>query len=98
MEATCEWHLHYEANDSMMTEIFVFSQVGDLGNVFADQDGVAYFSIIDSLISLTGPNSVLNRTLVVTEFGDDLGKGADQSKVNGNAGKPITCGVITLTA
>lgn len=69
--------------------------VGDLGNIFADADGIAYFSITDSLISLTGPHSIVNRTLVVTEFGDDLGKGVGkESIVNGNSGKPISCGVV----
>jgi Cu-Zn family superoxide dismutase len=72
--------------------------VGDLGNIFADHDGVAYFSITDSLISLSGPHSIVNRTLVVTEFGDDLGKGIKDSKINGNAGKPQACGVILLTS
>lgn len=69
--------------------------VGDLGNIFADADGIAEFSFPDSLISLTGPHSILNRTLVVTEFGDDLGKGiGKETIINGNSGKPIACGVI----
>jgi len=70
--------------------------VGDLGNIFADPDGTAYFSITDTLISLYGPHSIVNRTLVVTEFGDDLGKGPKDSKVNGNSGKPLACGLIQL--
>lgn len=69
--------------------------VGDLGNIFADADGIAYFSITDPLISLTGPHSIVNRTLVVTEFGDDLGKGTGkETTINGNAGKPVACGVV----
>lgn len=71
--------------------------VGDLGNIFADSEGVAYFSISDTLISLSGLHSIVNRTLVVTEFGDDLGKGIKDSKINGNSGKPQACGVIILS-
>lgn len=70
--------------------------VGDLGNIFADYHGIAYFSITDNLISLFGPHMIVNRTVVVTELGDDLGKGIKDSKINGNAGKPLACGLITL--
>lgn len=69
--------------------------VGDLGNIFADHDGMAYFDITDTMISLGGPNSVINRTLVITETADDLGKGhSDESKRNGNSGKILACGTI----
>lgn len=70
--------------------------VGDLGNVFADSDGVAFFDITDSLIALNnGPNSVMNRTLVVTAQNDDLGEGRDKESVlNGNSGKVLACGTI----
>ena len=72
---------------------------GDLGNIFADHDGIAYFDITDTLISLVGPNSIVNRTLVVTENADDLGKvNNEDSKKNGNSGKPVACGTIMLTA
>ena len=71
--------------------------VGDLGNIFADHDGTAFFDITDTMVSLNGPNSVVNRTIVVTEFGDDLGKGSNgESKLTGNSGKPLSCGIITL--
>lgn len=71
--------------------------IGDLGNIFADHDGIAFFDITDTMVSLNGPNSVLNRTIVVTEFGDDLGKGSNgESKVTGNSGKALSCGIITL--
>ena len=39
--------------------------VGDLGNVVAGDDGVAKISLTDHLLSLTGPNSIIGRTLVV---------------------------------
>lgn len=36
--------------------------VGDLGNIEADASGVAKVNITDSLISLSGPNSIIGRT------------------------------------
>ena len=68
--------------------------------MFADNDGVAYFSLLDSLISLTpGPNSILNRTLAISESGDDLGKGQpiSQSRVDGNSGRALACGTVSLS-
>ncbi|XP_049956290.1 superoxide dismutase [Cu-Zn]-like isoform X1 [Schistocerca serialis cubense] len=39
--------------------------IGDLGNVTADEDGVAKVCISDKLISLTGKHSIIGRTLVM---------------------------------
>lgn len=39
--------------------------LGDLGNIAAHYHGTAHVTISDSLISLSGPNSVLGRSLVV---------------------------------
>lgn len=41
---------------------------GDLGNVEAGADGVAKIQISDKLISLTGPNSIIGRTVVVSSW------------------------------
>ena len=40
--------------------------VGDLGNVTAGDNGVAKVNITDKVISLTGPNNIIGRTLVVS--------------------------------
>lgn len=47
--------------------------VGDLGNVTAPAEGVAKFEMEDKLIQLSGPNSVVGRSLVVHSGIDDLG-------------------------
>ncbi|KAJ2951297.1 hypothetical protein O0L34_g5700 [Tuta absoluta] len=74
--------------------------VGDLGNIVAAQDkGVTEVNIEDSQISLTGPNSIVGRTLVVHADPDDLGAGGHElSKTTGNAGARIACGVIGLAS
>lgn len=73
--------------------------VGDLGNIEADVSGSAKINITDSLISLTGPNSIIGRTVVVHADIDDLGLGGHElSKTTGNAGGRIGCGVIGLAA
>jgi Cu-Zn family superoxide dismutase len=72
--------------------------VGDLGNVVADEQGEAAVEIKDRLITLTGPNSVIGRSLVVHEQEDDLGRGGHEfSKTTGNAGGRLACGVIGIT-
>lgn len=72
---------------------------GDLGNIEANQDGVAEFNMFDQRISLTGQYSILGRGLVVHANQDDLGRGGQQdSRTTGNAGGRVACGVIALAA
>jgi len=72
--------------------------VGDLGNITAADGGVAKIAFSDRMISLTGPNSIIGRTLVVHADPDDLGKGgAEDSLTTGHAGARLSCGVIGLS-
>ena len=72
--------------------------VGDLGNVTADTNGVADFTLIAKRVDLIGERSVVGRSIVIHSYVDDLGKGGDaESLKTGNAGKRLACGVITLT-
>ena len=71
--------------------------VGDLGNITADEDGTASFSIQANRVELIGNRSVIGRGIVVHADPDDLGQGGDEeSKKTGNAGDRLACGVITL--
>jgi len=71
--------------------------VGDLGNIKADDTGIANIDISDSQISLCGQNSIIGRAVVVHEKKDDLGKGqSPDSKKTGNAGGRIGCGLIGI--
>ncbi|XP_042393270.1 superoxide dismutase [Cu-Zn] 2-like isoform X2 [Zingiber officinale] len=49
---------------------------GDLGNIVANQDGIAEVYVKDLQIPLSGPNSVLGRAVVVHADPDDLGRDA----------------------
>ena len=71
---------------------------GDLGNVEVGNDGVIDINITDSFVSLTGPNSVIGRAVVVHADEDDLGRGGfPDSKTTGHAGARLACGVIGIT-
>ncbi|XP_074572407.1 superoxide dismutase [Cu-Zn] 2 [Curcuma longa] len=70
---------------------------GDLGNIVANQDGIAEVYVKDLQIPLSGRNSVLGRAVVVHADPDDLGRGGHElSKTTGNAGARIGCGIIGL--
>lgn len=69
--------------------------VGDLGNIRANAQGEASVNIKDSVISLSGVNSILGRAIVVHSGEDDLGRGNHTlSATTGNAGERWACGVI----
>jgi len=69
--------------------------LGDLGNLLADQNGVAVFDFTDELIQLQGPHSIIGRSIIVHADEDDLGQGGhDDSKKTGHAGHRVGCGVI----
>ncbi|XP_066555931.1 superoxide dismutase [Cu-Zn] isoform X2 [Amia ocellicauda] len=71
--------------------------VGDLGNVVAGDDKVAIIDIEDKHLTLTGPYSIIGRTMVIHEKADDLGQGGDdESLKTGNAGGRLACGVIGI--
>jgi Cu-Zn family superoxide dismutase len=75
----------------------VIRHVGDLGNIKADASGEANYVFTDSAISLSGPNGIIGRAVVVHAGTDDLGKGGDEESLKtGNAGARSACGVIGL--
>ncbi|KAJ1994358.1 Superoxide dismutase [Cu-Zn] [Dimargaris cristalligena] len=71
--------------------------VGDLGNVEANSNGIVTIDIKDSVIQLTGPHSIIGRTVVVHADEDDLGKGGHKLSLStGNAGDRLACGVVGI--
>lgn len=65
--------------------------VGDLGNIKADQNGVATIQMRDKVIQLGGPYSIIGRGLVVHAGADDL-----KSQPSGDAGDRVAVGVIGI--
>ncbi|XP_067848311.1 superoxide dismutase [Cu-Zn]-like [Heptranchias perlo] len=71
--------------------------VGDLGNVEANEEGVAEFLIENQLLSLSGTESVIGRAMVIQAEEDDLGKGEnEESLITGNAATGLAWGVIGI--
>ena len=83
--------------------------VGDLGNILVNEYGcIVNNKFSDKKIKLKGLNSIIGRSVVIHEDGDDLGIGGidittgeiinkkiyNESLKTGNAGKRIACGVI----
>lgn len=65
--------------------------VGDLGNLEAGADSSAIVSLTDSLITLSGSNSIVGKAIVVHADADDL-----TTDPSGNSGLRVTCGVIQM--
>lgn len=71
--------------------------VGDLGNIVADESGVAKGEITDHMIQLSGEYTVIGRSIMIHADPDDLGKGGHElSPTTGNAGPRLACGEIKL--
>jgi Cu-Zn family superoxide dismutase len=72
--------------------------VGDLGNLIADENGIANYRQEDDVIKLEGECNIIGRGLIIHADEDDCGLGIDnkreESLKTGNAGKRIACAVI----
>jgi superoxide dismutase, Cu-Zn family len=65
--------------------------MGDMGNLQANEEGVAVYEYIDEKIELSGVYSILGLAVVVHEQRDDL-----ESQPVGDAGGRIGCGIIGI--
>lgn len=64
---------------------------GDFGNLTADASGKARYDRLDTMISLSGANSIVGRAIIVHAKGDDL-----KSQPSGDAGDRESCGVVGI--
>lgn len=64
---------------------------GDMGNITADENGVAHLEYVDKQIKLEGKNSIVGKSIIVHQNEDDL-----KTQPTGNAGPRIACGVIEM--
>ncbi len=62
---------------------------GDLGNLKADPYGLARVDFVDKGISLSGPESIIGKAVIIHEKVDDF-----TTQPTGNAGARQACGVI----
>lgn len=65
--------------------------VGDLGNITADEEGIAMIDKLDTIIELSGPHSIVGRALVVHEKADSF------TQPSGEAGARVAFGVIGVS-
>lgn len=69
--------------------------VGDLGNIKAEEGETLNVKIVDHLISLAGPRSIVGRSLAITKGEDDYGRaGTEDSALTGTSGPAVSCGII----
>lgn len=74
------------------------SHSGDLGNV-QTVNGRIITTISSSKLQLSGPNSIIGRSLVLHERADDMGMGNHpESAKSGNSGSRIACGTIGIVS
>jgi Cu-Zn family superoxide dismutase len=62
--------------------------VGDFGNIEATQAGVANIDFVDPLVTLSGPNSILGRAIVIHAGEDKF------TQPSGDAGARVAFGVV----
>ncbi|KAL4714104.1 hypothetical protein ACJJTC_008458 [Scirpophaga incertulas] len=68
--------------------------VGDLGNIKADEATVTV-KLVDHLISLAGPRSIVGRSLAISKGEDDYGRAStEDSALTGTSGPAVACGII----
>lgn len=65
--------------------------VGDMGNITANEDGNASLDYVDTMMSLSGANSIIGRGVIVHSNRDDL-----TTQPTGNAGSRVACGVVGI--
>ncbi len=66
---------------------------GDLGNIEANQEGVATIDLTDKMLKMEGATSILGRGLVVHAGEDDM-----KSQPSGDAGARVAVGVIGVAS
>lgn len=63
--------------------------VGDFGNLEANDKGVAHYDRIDKVIQLNGPQSIVDKSIIIHADPDDL-----VTQPTGNSGARVACGII----
>jgi Cu-Zn family superoxide dismutase len=70
-----------------------------VGNIEADEDGVASISLEDRQVKLIGPHSIIGRCILVKSNEDDLGRGGHEYSLStGNSGQRVAGGVVGIAS
>jgi Cu-Zn family superoxide dismutase len=94
-KSLCDHWNPYGGTHGGLTDSKKDRHAGDLGNLKANSKGVVNTTITDNLIKLRGKYSVMGRSIVLHDLEDDLGRGNnEESKITGNSGARIACGII----
>lgn len=73
------------------------AHIGDCGNIYANEKGVAEDIFLGEFIRLRGDFSVIGRSFIIHEDEDDLGTGNyEDSKTTGHSGTRILWGIIGI--
>lgn len=62
---------------------------GDLGNIEANEQGIAHYDQINTMLELEGANSIIGKSVIVHADKDDF-----VTQPSGNSGGRIGCGII----
>lgn len=65
--------------------------MGDMGNIVANNNGIARIDYVDTQIKLNGPHSIIGRSVIVHSDEDDY-----TTQPTGNAGSKLGVGVIGI--
>ena len=69
--------------------------VGDMGNLISKDGKAIIYEFSNPNMSLFGNDNIVGRTCVIHANEDDLGKTENlESKVNGNSGPRLACGIV----
>lgn len=90
---------HYNPYNGTHLDINQYgNHLGDLGNIYVDQNGICEQILHVNHLPLTGKFQVIGRGMVIHEKKDDLGLGGNlESSKTGNSGSRIACGIIGYT-
>ena len=62
-----------------------------MGNIEADNNGIAHVSITDKMLNLAGSRTIIGRSIVIDQEEDDYKK---RDQLDSDSYNPIACAVI----
>lgn len=83
---------HFAPHDAIHgapTQSAGLHHAGDLGNIVANEEGIASIDVIDDILTLDGDSGAIGRAIIIHADADDL-----VSQPSGNSGDRLACGVI----